>query len=104
MKYNPKLNDEMARLPGFSEIHPLQRDQTVQGALRILHELQEMLGEITGLPAVSVGPLAGAHDEFTGLLSARAFHKDRGEGPAERSTDSGQRPRHESRARCDGRA
>ncbi len=80
MKYNPKLNDEMASLPGFSEIHPLQRDQTVQGALRILHELQEMLGEITGLPAVSVGPLAGAQGEFAGLLIARAFHEDRGEG------------------------
>ena len=80
MKYNPKLNDEMASLPGFSEIHPLQRDHTVQGALQILHELQDMLGEITGLPAVSVGPLAGAQGEFAGLLIARAFHEDRGEG------------------------
>ncbi|NQW17476.1 MAG: aminomethyl-transferring glycine dehydrogenase subunit GcvPB [Chloroflexi bacterium] len=80
MKYNPKLNDEMASLPGFSEIHPLQADETVQGALRVIHELQEMLGEITGLPGVSVGPLAGAQGEFAGLLIARAFHEDRGEG------------------------
>ena len=80
MKYNPKLNDEMASLPGFSEIHPLQRDHTVQGALQILHELQDMLGEITGLPSVSVDPLAGAQGEFAGLLIARAFHEDRGEG------------------------
>jgi len=80
MKYNPKLNDEMASLPGFSEIHPLQRDHTVQGALQILHELQDMLGEITGLPSVSVDPLAGAQGEFAGLLIARAFHEDRDEG------------------------
>ena len=79
MKYNPKLNDEVASLPGFSEIHPLQSDESVQGALQVLHELQDMLGEITGLPAVSVGPLAGAQGEFAGLLIARAFHKERGE-------------------------
>ena len=80
MKYNPKLNDEMASLPGLADIHPLQPDETVQGALHIIHELQEMLGEITGLPAVSIGPLAGAQGEFAGLLIARSFHAERGEG------------------------
>lgn len=84
MKYNPKLNDDMAALPGMANIHPRQRDETVQGALRLMYELQEMLGEITGLPAVSLAPLAGAQGEFTGLLIARAYHDDRGEGDQRR--------------------
>ncbi|MBM3959326.1 MAG: glycine dehydrogenase subunit 2 [SAR202 cluster bacterium] len=77
MKYNPKLNDEMASLPGLSDIHPLQDGATVQGALRIMFELQEALGEITGLPGVCLSPLAGAQGEYAGLLVARAYHRSR---------------------------
>ena len=60
MKYNPKINDELASLPGLADIHPLQPDSTVQGAIRLLKDLQDDLGEITGLPGVSLTPLAGA--------------------------------------------
>ncbi len=79
MKYNPKLNDAMASLPGMADIHPLQPDETVQGALQLMYELQQMLGEITGLPGVSLAPLAGAQGEYAGLLIARASHADNGE-------------------------
>jgi glycine dehydrogenase subunit 2 len=77
MKYNPKLNDEMASLPGMAEIHPLQPDASVQGALRLMFELQEMLGEITGLPGVCLAPLAGAQGEYAGLLVVRAYHRSK---------------------------
>ena len=79
MKYNPKLNDEAASLPGFSQIHPAQSDESVQGALKLLYELQQMLGEVTGLPGVGLAPLAGAHGEYAGLLIARAWFDSRGE-------------------------
>ncbi|MDP6665827.1 MAG: aminomethyl-transferring glycine dehydrogenase subunit GcvPB [Dehalococcoidia bacterium] len=74
MKYNPKINDELANLPGLADIHPLQPGETVQGAIRLLKELQDDLGEITGLPGVSLAPLAGAQGEYAGLLIARAYH------------------------------
>ncbi len=77
MKYNPKINDELANLPGLADIHPLQPDETVQGAIRLLKALQDDLGEITGLPGVSLAPLAGAQGEYAGLLIARAYHDAR---------------------------
>ena len=79
MKYNPKINEELARLPGFSWIHPLQPEETVQGALLLMYELQEYLKEIAGFEAVSLQPAAGAQGELTGILIIRAFHQDRGE-------------------------
>ncbi len=80
MKYNPKLNDEMAGLPGMSEIHPHQPDSTVQGALRLVHELQGYLTEISGMAATSLAPKAGAESELAGMLMARAYHLANGEG------------------------
>ena len=80
MKYNPKWHEEVARLPGFANIHPLQAPESVQGALAIMHGLQELLAEITGAKAVSLAPLAGAHGEMAGLLMIRAYHEEHGEG------------------------
>jgi len=80
MKYNPKVNEEMARLPGFAHIHPYQDEGLVQGALRLMYELQEYLAEIAGLPAVSLQPAAGAHGELTGMLMVRAYHQHRHDG------------------------
>ena len=77
MKYNPKINDELANLPGLADIHPLQPEETVQGAIRLLKDLQDDLGEITGLPGVSLAPLAGAQGEYAGLLIARSYHESR---------------------------
>jgi len=79
MKYNPKINDAMSNLPGFARLHPYQGEDSVQGALRLMYELQEALGEIAGLPAVSLQPAAGAHGEFTGVLVIWAYHKERGD-------------------------
>ena len=80
MKYNPKINDEAAFLPGFAGIHPLQPPEQAQGALELLHRLQGFLGEITGLPAVSLATLAGAHGELAGMLMVRAWHRANGGG------------------------
>lgn len=79
MKYNPKVNEDVARFPGFSHIHPYQSEETVQGALQLLYELQEDLAEITGMDAVTLQPAAGAHGEWTGLMLIRAYHASRGE-------------------------
>ena len=79
MKYNPKLNDQAAALPGLSDVHPLQTDETAQGALTLMYELQEWLGEVTGLPGVGLAPLAGAQGEYAGLLIARAAQEESGE-------------------------
>jgi len=79
MKYNPKINEETARLPGFSQIHPLQPVETVQGALGLMHETQQWLAEISGFAAVSLQPAAGAHGELTGVLIIRAYHRSRGD-------------------------
>ena len=79
MKFNPKFAEELARLPEAARIHPDQDPSTVQGALRILYELQEMLARISGMDAVTLQPAAGAQGEFTGLLLARAYHRDRGD-------------------------
>ncbi len=79
MKYNPKLNDELASLPGFIQVHPLQPESTVQGAVRLLWELQESLATITGMPGVSLAPMAGADGELAGMLMTRAYHLERGD-------------------------
>lgn len=79
MKYNPKINEDAANLPGFSQIHPYQPRESVQGALRLMHETQNHLGEIAGMDAVSLQPAAGAHGEFTGLLIIMAYHASRGQ-------------------------
>ncbi len=79
MKYNPKINEDAARLPGFALAHPLQPIDTVQGSLALMYELQELLKEITGMGAVSLQPAAGAHGELTGVLIIRAYHQSRGD-------------------------
>jgi len=79
MKYNPKINEEMARLPGFTRLHPYQDEETVQGALFVMYSLQQFLAEIGGFAGVSLQPAAGAHGELTGVLMMRAYHLDRGE-------------------------
>ena len=79
MKYNPKVNEETARLPGLAHIHPLQPPETVQGALGLLYEMQEWLKEISGFSAVSLQPAAGAHGELTGVLLMVAYHRSRGD-------------------------
>ncbi|MBI4298837.1 MAG: aminomethyl-transferring glycine dehydrogenase subunit GcvPB [Chloroflexi bacterium] len=79
MKYNPKLHDEVASLPGLSQIHPRQPDSTLQGALKLMYQLQSYLAEITGMAGVSLAPLAGAHGELAGMLMARAYHLERGD-------------------------
>ena len=77
MKYNPKINDELAALPGFTQIHPLQPESTAQGCLEALHTLEQDLCAVTGLDAFTLQPAAGAHGEFTGLLVIKAFHAHR---------------------------
>lgn len=79
MKYNPKLNEDMARLPGLSDVHPLQPVETVQGALEIQYELQKLLAEIAGFDAVTLQPAAGAQGELVGMLTIRAYHQARGD-------------------------
>jgi glycine dehydrogenase subunit 2 len=79
MKYNPKINDRMASLPGFALLHPLTPVEGSQGALALMWELEKALAEITGLPAVSLQPAAGAQGELTAMLMARAYHRERGE-------------------------
>jgi glycine dehydrogenase subunit 2 len=79
MKYNPKINEDMARLPGFAFTHPLQPIETVQGNLALMYTLQEWLKEISGFSALTLQPAAGAHGELTGVLIMRAYHKDRGD-------------------------
>lgn len=79
MKYNPKINDEMAALPGFAGIHPLQPAHTVQGCLEVLATAEQYLCEITGMDAMTFQPAAGAHGEFTGLLLIKAYHQSRGD-------------------------
>ena len=78
MKYNPKINDMVASTPGFSGIHPLQPEETVQGALELMANLQDILQEITGMPASTLAPLAGAHGELSGVLMIRAYHERNG--------------------------
>src|SRR5665648_716317 len=79
MKYNPKVNDDMARLPGFALTHPLQDPDTAQGNLAMMYAMDKMLAEITGMERVSLQPAAGAHGELTGLMIIKAYHEYRGD-------------------------
>jgi glycine dehydrogenase subunit 2 len=79
MKYNPKINEWAARLPGFAALHPLAPDTLAQGTLELLWELERWLVEISGMHAVSLQPAAGAHGELTGILMIRAYHAARGD-------------------------
>ncbi len=79
MKYNPKINEEIAAHPGFASLHPLQPDSTVQGALRVYEELAHALSEITGMADFTLNPFAGAHGELTGLMIIRQYHISRGD-------------------------
>ena len=79
MKYNPKINEDMAALPGFTEIHPLQPAHTVQGCMEVMKLAEKYLCEITGMSRMTFQPAAGAHGEFTGLLLMKAYHISRGD-------------------------
>lgn len=79
MKYNPKINEDVARLEGFTHIHPYQDPSTVQGALEMLYDLQTSLKEITGMHEVSLQSAAGAHGEWTALMMIRAYHEANGD-------------------------
>ncbi|HZZ82192.1 MAG TPA: aminomethyl-transferring glycine dehydrogenase subunit GcvPB [Gemmataceae bacterium] len=79
MKYNPKRHERLSNLPGIANLHPLQCDASSQGMLALLYSMQQILGEIAGLPGVSLQPAAGAHGELTALLVAEAFFRERGE-------------------------
>jgi len=79
MKYNPKINEEAAKLCGFTAVHPYQDVDSVQGAMQMMYELQEYLGEICGLPGVTLQPAAGAQGELAGILIIRAYHLVRGD-------------------------
>ena len=79
MKHNPRLNEKLARLPGFADAHPLQPIDTVQGGLQLIHELADWLCKLTGMPAVAMSPKAGAHGELCGLLAIRSALEARGD-------------------------
>ncbi|MDU4959588.1 MAG: aminomethyl-transferring glycine dehydrogenase subunit GcvPB [Sporomusaceae bacterium] len=79
MKYNPKINEDIARYPGFARLHPLQEETSCQGMLKLLYTLERLLAEIAGMDAVTLQPAAGAHGELTGLKLIRAYHRSRGE-------------------------
>ena len=80
MKYNPKINENMARLPGFAKVHPYQPQETVQGCLELIYGMDVMLSEITGMDRVSIQPAAGAHGEMCGLMIMKAYHVNNGQG------------------------
>jgi glycine dehydrogenase subunit 2 len=84
MKHNPRVNEQATAVPGFAMLHPLQSEDQTQGALRVMHELQGFLAEISGLPAVSLQPMAGAQGELTSILMIRSYFKDAGD--VERTT------------------
>ena len=79
MKHNPRLNEKVARMPGFGDVHPLQPQKTVQGALEVIEELADWLMQLTNMPAVAMSPKAGAHGELCGMLAIRAALHARGE-------------------------
>ncbi|HZK85078.1 MAG TPA: aminomethyl-transferring glycine dehydrogenase subunit GcvPB [Desulfosporosinus sp.] len=79
MKYNPKVNERLARLPGFTDLHPYQPESMTQGALQLMAELQDDLCELTGMDGFTLQPAAGAHGELTGMLIIRAYHQHRGD-------------------------
>src|SRR5688500_5607296 len=103
MKYNPKINERVAALPGFAMLHPMQPESTIQGALEILASVQEMLQEITGFDEITLQPLAGAHGEMTCLMLIKAYHESRGEGKQRHTVlvpDSAHGTNPASAARC----
>ena len=75
MKYNPKINEQAAALPGFTKVHPLQPDESVQGSLEVLYDIEKALAEISGMDSVTLQPAAGAHGEFTGLMLIKSYLK-----------------------------
>ena len=79
MKYNPKINEEMAALPQFQNLHPLQPDRTVEGAREAIRMLEESLCALTGLAHFTFKPFAGAHGELTGLMVIDSYHRSRGD-------------------------
>ncbi len=79
MKHNPRLNERMARLPGFADLHPMQPESTIQGALQVMQQLSHWIMTLTGMPAVALSPGAGAHGELTGMAAIRAALEARGE-------------------------
>lgn len=79
MKHNPRLNEKLARLPGFAALHPMQPDSTTQGALELVHTLENWLAELCGLPGITLAPAAGAHGELTGMLVIKKALEERGE-------------------------
>jgi glycine dehydrogenase subunit 2 len=79
MKYNPKINEDVGRLAGFAQAHPQQSAETSQGTLAVMHQLQDVLAEITGMDAVSLSPAAGAQGELSGILMIKAYHHSRGD-------------------------
>lgn len=79
MKYNPKINEDMAALPKYTGLHPYQPVETAQGALEMMYELSKMLSEVTGMEKVTLQPAAGAHGELTGLMIIKAYHENRGD-------------------------
>ncbi len=79
MKYNPKINEDAAALAGFVNLHPYQPEETVQGALELMYQLDSMLSEISGMARVSLQPAAGAHGELAGLMIIKAYHENRGD-------------------------
>ncbi len=79
MKYNPKVNEYVSRLPGFTNLHPYEPEELVQGALQLMFELGELLKEITGFDAITLQPAAGAHGELTGIMMVRKFFEKKGE-------------------------
>lgn len=84
MKYNPKINEDIARYSGFANIHPLQPEKSAQGALQLMHQLENSLKEVTGMDAISLQPAAGAQGEWAGLLIFKAYHEANGEGDQRR--------------------
>jgi glycine dehydrogenase subunit 2 len=79
MKHNPRVNERVVLLPGFRDLHPLQEEDGVQGALELMWELERILSEVAGLPAITLQPAAGSQGELTGLMLMRAYFADRGE-------------------------
>ena len=77
MKYNPKINEDMAGLKGFTDLHPLQNPLTTQGALALMHDMEGMLGDVAGMDGFTLQPAAGAHGELTGLMIIKAYHENR---------------------------
>jgi glycine dehydrogenase subunit 2 len=93
MKHNPRVNERVVLLPGFRDLHPLQEEDGVQGALELMWELERILAEVAGLPAITLQPAAGSQGELTGLMLMRAYFADR----ARTGTRSSPRTRHTGR-------